>query len=262
MDHRRAFRSWIKDNTWISGPVLAVLLVASGGCATGSRPTLAEESSTGYPEVDAVLGQIGQLSTAQYSGRYDVLLRFGNVTTAVSASQSDGDRRSLTIGDVRYVVHGSITKTCTVSTGSCIGSIDPARVSDVQMTPDFFGTSLIARLRLDASRSIGPAVTTTEDIQGESATCVAIPITDATTTYCVFDNGVLARLDAPDLVVTMTGYSPEVDETLYSEGGTTTTTTSTTTTTTAATSTSAATDAVAGDATSATTQVPAPTVQA
>jgi hypothetical protein len=211
-------------NGWISGGLLAIALAAASGCATGSRPTLAEETSTGYVEVDDLIDRVGQLSSTQYSAHYDVLVRFGDTTTDVSASQSDGDRRSLTIGDVRFVVHGSITKTCTVSTGACIGSIDPARVSDVQMTPDFFGTSLMARIRLDASRAVGNPVTTSEDIQGQPATCVAIPTTDAsTTTYCVFDNGVLARLDAPDLLVTMTGYSTEVDETLYGEGGTTTT---------------------------------------
>lgn len=224
MDQRRPLHAWL------SAVLLAVLAVAAAGCATGSRPTLAEDTSTGYTEVDDLLDDIGQLSSARYSADYDVLLRFGDTTTAVSASQSDGDRRSLTIGDVRYVVHGSVTKTCAVTTGLCVGFIDPARVSDVQMTPDFFGTSLVARLRLDATRAIGPPVTTTEDIQGQPATCVAIPTTaDSTTTYCVFDTGVLARLDGPDLVVTMTDYSTEVDESLYSEGGTTTTEAPTTT---------------------------------
>lgn len=211
-------------------------VVLAGGCAVGPRPTLAEDSSTGYPDVDDMLDRLGQLSAAQYSADYAVLLRFGDITTEVSASQSDGDRRSLTIGDVRYVVHGSITKTCTVSTGACVGEIDAARVSDVQMTPDFFGTSLIARIRLDASRASSEPTATTEVVQGVPAVCVAIPVGGGSTTYCVFENGVLARLDAPDLVATMTGYSPEADETLYSEGGTTSTTTPNSTTTIAATS--------------------------
>lgn len=240
MDSRRPPCSWTRGHAWFGGFLLVLLAVAGSGCATGSRPTLAEETTTGYPAVDGLLDQIQQLSSARYSARYDVLVRFGSTTTAVSASQSDGDRRSLTIGDVRYVVHGSITKTCTVSTGSCIGTIDAARVSDVQMTPDFFGTSLIARVRLDATRAVDEPVTTTEDIEGQSATCIAFSMTDTTTTYCVFDNGVLARLDAPDLVVTMTGYSTEVDESLYSEGATTTTTTVPATTTSAATATTVA----------------------
>lgn len=217
MDHRRPLhRSLI-------GALLTLLVFAGSGCMTGDRPTLAEATSTGNADVDDVLTRLGQLSAARYSAHYDVLVRYGDVTTAVSASQSDGDRRALTIGDVRYVVHGQVTKTCTMSTGACVGSIDPTRVSDVQMTPDFFGTSLAARIRLDVSRAAGQPTVSTEEIQGQQAICVAIPVAGGATTYCVLDNGVLARLDAPDLVVTMTSYSAEVDELLYAEGSTTTT---------------------------------------
>ena len=147
-----------------------------------------------------------------------MLVRYGDISTTASASQSDGDRRSLTIGDVRYVSHAQVTKTCTVSTATCVPEIDPTRVSDVMMTPDFFGTSMIARIELDASRAIAEPVVTAEPTDGGEATCVAIPITDATTTYCLLENGVLSRMDGPDLVVTMTSYSDEVDELLYAEG--------------------------------------------
>lgn len=252
MDRRGDLSSWI-------GVILVSLGVAfAGGCAVGPRPTLAESSSTGYPDIDDLLERLGQLSAAQYSADYAVLLRFGDITTEVSASQSDGDRRSLTIGDVRYVVHGSITKTCTVSTGACVGEIDAARVSDVQMTPDFFGTSLIARIRLDASRASGEPTASTEVVQGVPAVCVAVPVGGGSTTYCVFENGVLARLDAPDLVATMTGYSTEADETLYSEGATTSTTTATTTTSATSAESSTTTAATAATTAAATTTTTAP----
>ena len=218
MDHLRPL------HRWLTVTLLFILVFAGSGCMTGDRPSLAESTSTGNADVDSVLTRVGQLSAARYSAHYDVLVRYGDVTTAVSASQSEGDRRALTIGDVRYVVHGQVTKTCTMSTGACVGRIDPARVSDFMMTPDFFGTSLIARIRLDVSRAVGQPMVTTEEIQAQQATCVAIPVADGATTYCVLDNGVLARLDAPDLVVTMTSYSAEIDEMLYAEGSTTTTT--------------------------------------
>ena len=204
--------------TLISAALLALLAVTASGCVTGERPTLAANASTGYRDVDDLVARVTGLSATRYTAHYDVLVRFGDTTSEVSASQSAGDRRSLTIGDVRYVVHGQVTKTCTVSTASCVPRIDASRVSDVQMTPDFFGTSLIARIELDASRAIGQPVTSTENTSGGEALCVAIPITDATTTYCVLDNGVLTRMEAADLVVTMTGYSDDVDETLYAEG--------------------------------------------
>jgi hypothetical protein len=190
---------------------------------TGDRPTLAQETSTGYPAVDDLVDRIGDLGEARYTAHYDVLVRYGEVSTTASASQSDENRRSLTVGDIRYVTHAQIAKTCTVSTAACVPQIDPTRVSDVMMTPDFFGTSLVARVELDATRAIAEPVVTVEQTDGGEATCVAIPITDATTTYCVLENGVLTRLDGPDLVVTMTSYSDEVDELLYAEGDVTAT---------------------------------------
>jgi hypothetical protein len=190
---------------------------------TGDRPTLAQETSTGYPAVDDLVDRIGDLGEARYTAHYDVLVRYGDVTTTASASQSDENRRSLTVGDIRYVTHAQIAKTCTVSTAACVPQIDPTRVSDVMMTPDFFGTSLVARVELDATRAIAEPVVTVEQTDGGEATCVAIPVTDATTTYCALENGVLTRLDGPDLVITMTSYSDEVDELLYAEGNVTAT---------------------------------------
>ena len=212
-------------HTWISSALLALGVVAGSGCMTGDRPTLAQETSTGYPAIDDLVDRIGDLGEARYTAHYDVLVRYGEVATTASASQSDDDRRSLTIGDVRYVTHAQIAKTCTVSMASCVPEIDPTRVSDVMMTPDFFGTSMMARIELDASRAIAEPVVSAEETDGGEATCVAIPITDATTTYCVLDSGVLTRLDGPDLVITMTSYSDEVDELLYAEGDIAATTT-------------------------------------
>jgi hypothetical protein len=121
---------------------------------------------------------------------------------------------------VRYLIDGSSTRTCTVSTGSCTETIDASRVSDVQMTPDFFGTSLAARLRHDAEIAIGEPTPSTEEILGQTATCTAIPLDSAANTYCVLDNGVLARMDAGDLDVTLTAYEPGADAALFSPDGT------------------------------------------
>ena len=101
---------------------------------------------------------------------------------------------------MRYLIDGPSTRTCTVSTGECTDTIDAARVSDVQMTPDFFGTSLAARLRHDAEVAVADPTTSTEDIQGQPATCTSIPVDGSTNTYCVLDNGVLGRMEAGDLV--------------------------------------------------------------
>jgi hypothetical protein len=204
------------------GTAALFLLVTIGmsGCFTGERPTLAHEPTTGSAAVDAVIDRVNSLGDAVYTADYDVLTAFDGQTTAVRASQSGPSRRSLTIGDVRYLVDGSSTRTCTVSTGECADTIDAARVSDVQMNPDFFGTSLAARLRQDAEVAVGEPTASTEEVLGQPATCAAIPIDGATNNYCVLDNGVLARLDGGDVDVTMTAYEPGADAALFTPDGT------------------------------------------
>jgi hypothetical protein len=217
MNDRRHSRPWLGGT--ISFVAFCAVVVAMSGCFTGERPTLAHEPSTGSAAVDAVVDRVNDLGDAVYTADYDVVTAFDGKTTAVRASQSGASRRSLTIGDVRYLVDGSSTRTCTVSTGECVDTIDASRVSDVQMTPDFFGTSLAARLRRDAEVALGEATASTEQIQGQAATCTAIPVDGATNTYCVLDNGVLGRLAAGDLVITMTAYEPGADASLFTEGG-------------------------------------------
>ncbi len=219
MNHRRPTRPRL------GGPIggaafFALVLVGMSGCFTGERPTLAHEPSTGYAAVDAVVDRVSALGDAVYTADYDVVTTFDNATTVVRASQSGTSRRSLTIGDVRYIVDGASTRTCTVSTGDCVDTIDDSRVSDVQMTSDFFGTSLSARLRHDAEVATGEPAASTEEILGQTATCTAIPVDAATNTYCVLDNGVLTRLTAGDLVVTMTAYEPGADASLFTPDST------------------------------------------
>ena len=155
----------------LGGPIggaafFALILVGMSGCFTGERPTLAHEPSTGFAAVDAVVDRVNALGDAVYTADYDVVTTVDNATTLVRASQSGVSRRSLTIGDVRYLVDGSSTRTCTVSTGDCVDTIDASRVSDVQMTPDFFGTSLSARLRHDAEVAVGEPTASTEADRG------------------------------------------------------------------------------------------------
>jgi hypothetical protein len=206
--------------------LFVLVVVGMSGCFTGERPTLAHEPTTS-PAVDAVIDRVSSLGDAVYTADYDVVTAFDGQTTPARASQSGPSRRSLTIGDVRYIVDGSSTRTCTVSTGQCVDTIDASRVSDVQMNPDFFGTSMTARIRHDAEVAVGEPTASTEDVLGQTATCTAIPVAGpggaqesrATNTYCVLDNGVLARLDAGDVDVTMTAYEPGADAALFTPNG-------------------------------------------
>lgn len=218
MDRHRPRRRSSISSTAGAAAFFAVAAIVMSGCFTGERPTLAQQPSTGSATVDAVIERVDSVSAAEYTAHYEVFTVFTNQTTAVSVSQAEPSRRSLTIGDIRYLVDGQRTRTCTVSTGDCVDTLDASRVSDVQLTPDFFGTSLSARLRRDVSMAMAEPTGSTEEIHGQSSTCAAIPLDGGPVTYCVFDNGVLARLDAFDVDVTMTGYTTSADETLFTPG--------------------------------------------
>lgn len=208
--------------------VAAAALVLSA-CATGTRAELRPDLvTTGDPAVDAVLERIGNLPTAVYRADYDVHLPFNDADVEVTTTQAEPNRRSLTIGDVRFIVEPGQSggRTCDLSNGECQTGIFPQRVSDVQMTNDFFGTSLTARLRRDAGLAIAPPAASTEEFDGATATCVEItlpppdsaPDVAPVATYCVLDNGVLTRLTAADIEVTMTAYDDEADERQFQIG--------------------------------------------
>jgi hypothetical protein len=204
----------------------AGLLVA--GCATGLRPRLAPElSTTGVAEVDAVLLRLGTLGSAVYSASYSVYRSPGDTPTEVTTTQSAADRRSLTIGDVRYIVNGGTPQTCRLSTGQCEAGLDSARVSDVRMNHDFFGTHLMARLRSDAATASGPTTSSVVPAHGKDATCITIPLpapasapsSDPASMYCVLETGVLTALEAPDVRVELMSYSDVPDEAQFEKAG-------------------------------------------
>jgi hypothetical protein len=199
-------------------PLVAVvaLSAALGGCFTGPRSALRPDlSSTGDAAIDAVLSRVEQVGAAVFTASYDADNAFAGTTTPVTVAQSAPDRRVTIIGDISYVVEGPRVRTCSDSPDHCEDVIDAARTSDVQLGPDFYATSATARLRTAAAAATGPANASSERIEDQAATCASIPLPDDTTVACVFDNGVLARLDASDVDLTMTSYSDEADESLW-----------------------------------------------
>jgi hypothetical protein len=201
------------------GAVLA-LVIGLTGCFTGERPTLASGPvMTGDANVDAVLSRLDKTRTGVFTVGYDILVRFGGVDRAATVVQSGPARRSVTVGQVRFIVDNSETATCNLTDGTCSDTIDAARISDTQLAPDFFATSAAIRLRRDAGARIAPTVASTATIAGQTATCVAVPVTNATETYCALDNGPLARLDAADVKIEMTSFSPTPDESKFDRSG-------------------------------------------
>jgi hypothetical protein len=195
----------------------AAATVALAGCFTGERPTLADgPAMSGDAAVDAVLQRLDAARASVFSVGYDVLTRFGDKHSAASVVQAGPARRVVTVGHIKFIVDDADAATCDLDTSTCSDTIDAARISDTQLAPDFFATSAAIRLRRDAAARIAAPVGSTETVAGQQATCVAVPVTGATETYCALDGGPLARLDAADLRIDLTSWSATVDESQFS----------------------------------------------
>ena len=154
---------------------------------------------------------------ATFTADYTVVTKFGNVTTPATVVQAGPARRAVTIGQIRFIVDGADTATCDLDTDECSTTIDAARVSDVQLTPDFYAASAAAELRHDTELRAGPTRASTETIAGQPATCVVVTTTSGESTYCALDAGPLARLDAADQSIELTEYSPTADESQFEQ---------------------------------------------
>jgi hypothetical protein len=201
--------------------VIAGLLALSllAGCAVGERPTLVEdvavEAAAGDPATDAVLGRLAIVDDAAFTATYEITNNFGGLTRSATVVQSGDGRRSITIGDVRFLIDGSQTSTCRLDTGTCSDTIDDAAVSDLQVTHQFYGRSTANRLRTAARRRIGPTEGYTATIGNATATCVGVPVDGGTTVFCALDEGPLASYQGRDVLITLTAVESTVDETAF-----------------------------------------------
>ncbi|MEO7369791.1 MAG: hypothetical protein ABI949_08510 [Ilumatobacteraceae bacterium] len=201
-------------------PAIVVSLLLLSGCFTGPRPSVTTEpfpagSTTGDPAIDKVLTQLDVANDGTYTADYSVLTKFGNTTRQASVAITMG-RRSVTVGEVRFLTDNRASQTCFLNkTDPCSSTIDPARISDVQITPDFYGIDAAKRLRRSAVARIGAPVEHTEQIAGQMATCVDVPLPGGTSVFCTLANGPLARLDDGATSINLTQYAPAIDETLF-----------------------------------------------
>jgi hypothetical protein len=174
---------------------------------------------TGDPAIDAVLALYDDVRGAVFTANYTAVLAYGSKSSDVRVTQDGRDatnvRRSVTVGDVRYITTPGASSTCTVSSAQCTGGIDPARVSDTGVTPEFTFGDMAKRLRRDATARVGSTTASTREMPGGTATCVDIPVTGGTKEYCAFADGVLARFVGADVTIDVTGYRTAVDESLF-----------------------------------------------
>jgi hypothetical protein len=198
--------------------IVVAALAASAlltGCITGDRPTLAEvptgDVPTGDPATDAVLGLLAAGEGAVFTAGYDVTNNFGPLTRSAVVVQDEAQRRSVTIGDVRFLIDSADAATCNMVTAECTTSIDDAAVSDMQVTHQFYGRSAAERLHTDSLRRTGATEASTAEFAGVPATGVSVPVAGGNKVYCATDAGVLASYQGPDVTITLTSYSDTPD---------------------------------------------------
>jgi hypothetical protein len=202
--------------------VASIAALALTACATGQRPSFdaddPAQQPTGDPAVDAVLERLDRVGIEQFTADYTILTRLGGKESTATVVQADNSRRSITINDVRFIDGSGTAATCNLTTAECEAIINDARVSDVQITHDFYGSSFARRLRVDAGRSLAPARGYTETIGGQPATCADVTVSGGTKVYCALDTGPLARYDGNDVVIELVSSSPTPDDTKFATG--------------------------------------------
>lgn len=199
--------------------ITALAALTLTACATGPRPSFdaddPAEQATGDPAVDAVLDRLDRVGPEQFTAGYTILTRLGGIESTATVVQADNSRRSITINNVRFLDGVGTATTCDLATAECEAVINDARVSDVQVTHDFYGSSFARRLRVDAGRSLSPAVGSVETIGGQPATCAAVAVSGGTKVYCALDTGPLARYDGNDVLIELVTFDPTPDESQF-----------------------------------------------
>jgi len=199
--------------------VLITATLAISACGLGPRPSFdADEplqAPTGDPAIDAVLDRLDAVGIEQFTAGYDILTRLGGLESTASVVQADNSRRSVTVNEVRFLNGTGNSATCNLTTAECEAVINDARISNVQLTHDFYASSMARRLRVDAGRRISDSLGYVETIAGQPATCVDVPVSGGTKVYCALDAGVLAKYDGADLLIDLTSFSDVPDESKF-----------------------------------------------
>lgn len=186
-------------------------LTATAGCFTGERPTLLDRPEIDDPAAQAVLDRLGLASSLEFAATYEITPTSATAATVATVVQSGGNRR-VAIGEVTYVVDGTVVRTCQNDDEGCVDALDDARVSNLNVTHRFWGDAFAARLELDASRRIGFSAAGNAVIAGFPAACVDIPVPSTrelsgTVQYCALDAGVLARYVGADVTIELIEFS-------------------------------------------------------
>ncbi len=204
---------------------MAAVAVAAAGCATGPRPHFADDtgsaallggnpgSPSGDAAADGVLALLEGANANSFTATYHITRKLGPNETDATVVQ-DGDRRAITVGDVRFL-HTTADETCSVSANTCEPGTLDARISDYSIGSAFWSGGPARALRVTMTRRSGPPVASTQTVGGQSAQCVDVPVGAGVEHYCATDAGPVARWDTAAVKVELTAFSPTADDSVF-----------------------------------------------
>ena len=82
-----------------------------------------------------MLARLDGIGDAVFTADYELLTRYGDLHTPATVVQAAPGRRSITIGNVRFLLDGADTATCTLDAGTCSTTIDAGMTSNTQLGP-------------------------------------------------------------------------------------------------------------------------------
>ncbi|NQY58104.1 MAG: hypothetical protein HRT86_16770 [Ilumatobacteraceae bacterium] len=212
--HRSRRRSGLRATLTLTAGALALT-----ACFTGQRPSFEDEQPlnepTGSAEIDEVLERLDSVGVEPFSADYEILTKLGSIESTATVVQADDGRRSITVNDIRFLINTGTDSTCDLVADTCEAVINDARISDTQLTHDFYAGSFAQRLRVDANRRVGDPRGYQITQAGQQATCVDVPVTGGSKSYCALDSGQLARYDGADQFIEMVAIGPDVDEAAF-----------------------------------------------
>jgi hypothetical protein len=211
------------------------LLVALGatmaGCATGGRPSFGEAAATtvlggdtgapvGDAAVDTVLSRLEQPAGPDFTARYQVVRRIGDVRTEATVVRHGGDV-SVIIGDTRFLL-GDRPRTCTVSTGACEdGTLDQRVFGDAGISSAFWSSGPAHALRVAYARRTGGSQPASQQVGGQTVQCVDIPLGEGTERYCATTLGPVAVWSTADKQVELVSITDTADPSAFGGPATT-----------------------------------------
>ena len=190
----------------------------SVACATGPRPTLVDTPVVEDPAISTVIESLEAAESAEFTAEYRITVNYGGLVTEASVSQEDG-RRSVTIGEIRFISDEFGQRTCDIATGACQSGLDDTRISDIQITHQFWSRAMVNRLRTDADRNIAPARASEATQAGEPAVCAVVPVAGGEKSYCALTAGPLSLYAGPDVLVELITWRPTSDPALFGAVG-------------------------------------------